>query len=35
MNLTSDLPRFTVVKTFANFMAISKAGRDLAQWHLN
>jgi predicted helicase len=34
-NLGKELPRIPVVKRFADFMAFSKAGRDLAHWHLN
>jgi predicted helicase len=34
-NLGKELPRILAVKTFADFRAFSKAGRDLAHWHLN
>jgi predicted helicase len=34
-NLTKELPRIPCVKTAADFWAFSKAGRDLAHWHLN
>jgi len=34
-NLGKELPRIPAVKTFADFKAFSKAGRDLANWHLN
>lgn len=34
-NLTKDLPRIPCVKKAENFWAFSKAGRDLAHWHLN
>ncbi|MFM8332642.1 MAG: type ISP restriction/modification enzyme, partial [Candidatus Methylumidiphilus sp.] len=34
-NLTKELPRIPAVKTAADFWAFSKAGRDLAHWHLN
>lgn len=34
-NLTRELPRIPVVKTAADFWAFSKAGRDLADLHLN
>jgi predicted helicase len=34
-NLGKELPRIPAVKTFADFMAFSKAGRELAHWHLN
>ncbi|EHD13391.1 helicase domain protein [Commensalibacter intestini A911] len=34
-NLTKQLPRIPCVKSFADFMAFSKAGRDLAELHLN
>jgi len=34
-NLGKEMPRFPAVKTFADFAAFSKAGRDLAHWHLN
>ncbi len=34
-NLGKELPRIPAVKTFADFHAFSKAGRDLAHWHLN
>ena len=34
-NLSKELPRIPVVKTFADFRAFSQAGRDLAHWHLN
>ncbi|OYV04973.1 MAG: damage-inducible protein, partial [Verrucomicrobiales bacterium VVV1] len=34
-NLGKELPRIPAVKTFADFMAFSQAGRDLAHWHLN
>ena len=34
-NLGKELPRIPAVKTFADFRAFSKAGRDLAHWHLN
>lgn len=30
-----ELPRIPAVKTFADFMAFSKAGRELAHWHLH
>lgn len=33
-NLAKELPRIPAVKTFADFMAFSKAGRELAHWHL-
>jgi predicted helicase len=33
-NLGKELPRIPAVKTFADFLAFSKAGRDLAHWHL-
>ncbi len=33
-NLGKELPRIPAVKTFADFMAFSKAGRELAHWHL-
>jgi predicted helicase len=34
-NLGKELPRIPAVKRFADFQAFSKAGRDLAHWHLN
>lgn len=34
-NLTKELPRIPCVKTAADFWAFSKAGRDLAELHLN
>jgi len=34
-NLRKELPRIPAVKKFADFMAFSKAGRELADWHLN
>lgn len=34
-NLSKELPRIPAVKKFADFMAYSQAGRDLAHWHLN
>ena len=34
-NLSKELPRIPAVKKFADFMAFSKAGRELAEWHLN
>ena len=34
-NLSKELPRIPTVKKFADFTAYSKAGRDLAHWHLN
>lgn len=34
-NLGKELPRIPSVKTAADFWAFSKAGRDLAHWHLN
>ncbi len=34
-NLTKELPRIPCVKTAADFWAFSKAGRDLADLHLN
>lgn len=34
-NLTKELPRIPCVKKAENFWAFSKAGRDLAHWHLN
>lgn len=34
-NLGKELPRIPAVKSFADFRAFSKAGRDLAHWHLN
>lgn len=34
-NLGKELPRIPAVKTFADFMAFSKAGRELAHWHLD
>lgn len=34
-NLSKELPRIPCVKKAADFMAFSKAGRDLAHWHLN
>ena len=34
-NLGKELPRIPAVKSFADFQAFSKAGRDLAHWHLN
>jgi len=34
-NLTKELPRIPAVKKFEDFMAFSKAGRDLAELHLN
>jgi len=33
-NLSKELPRIPAVKKFADFMAFSKAGRELADWHL-
>ena len=33
--MSKELPRIPAVKKFADFMAFSKAGRDLAHWHLN
>lgn len=34
-NLTRELPRIPRVKTAADFWKFSKAGRELAHWHLN
>jgi len=34
-NLGKELPRIPAVKPFCDFRAFSKAGRDLAHWHLN
>ena len=34
-NLSKELPRIPAVKKFEDFMAFSKAGRDLAELHLN
>jgi predicted helicase len=34
-NLGKELPRIPAVKSFADFMAFSRAGRDLAHWHLH
>lgn len=34
-NLSKELPRIPCVKKATDFMAFSKAGRDLAHWHLN
>ena len=34
-NLGKELPRIPAVKTFSDFIAFSRAGRDLAHWHLN
>lgn len=34
-NLSKELPRIPRVKTASDFWAFSKAGRDLAHWHLN
>lgn len=34
-NLSKQLPRIPRVKSFADFMAFSKAGRELAELHLN
>ncbi len=34
-NLSKELPRIPAVKQFADFMSYSKAGRELAHWHLN
>lgn len=34
-NLSKELPRIPRVKTATDFWAFSKAGRDLAYWHLN
>lgn len=34
-NLTKELPRILCVKKAEDFWAFSKAGRDLAHWHLN
>lgn len=34
-NLTKELPRISCVKKAEDFWAFSKAGRDLAHWHLN
>ncbi len=34
-NLSKELPRIPAVKNFADFMAFSQAGRELADWHLN
>jgi predicted helicase len=34
-NLKKELPRIPLTKEAADFWAFSKAGRDLAQWHLN
>lgn len=33
-NLGKELPRIPAVKNFADFQAFSKAGRELAHWHL-
>ena len=33
-NLGKELPRIPAVKTFGDFRAFSKAGRELAHWHL-
>ncbi len=34
-NLSKELPRIAPVKEFTHFLGFSKAGRDLAHWHLN
>ncbi|MEQ1750736.1 MAG: type ISP restriction/modification enzyme [Prosthecobacter sp.] len=34
-NLGKELPRIPAVKRFADFMAFSKADRDLVHWHSN
>ena len=34
-NLSKELPRIPAVKTYTDFRAFEKAGRDLAHWHLN
>lgn len=34
-NLGKELPRIPCVKSAADFWAFSKAGRELAEWHLN
>jgi len=34
-NLSKELPRIPAVKTYKDFRAFSKAGRDLAHWHLD
>lgn len=34
-NLSKELPRIPAVKSFDHFVAFSKAGRDLARWHLD
>jgi predicted helicase len=34
-NLGKELPRIPAVKSFTDFMAFSRAGRELAHWHLN
>jgi len=34
-NLGKELPRIPAVKAYADFLAFSQAGRDLAHWHLN
>jgi predicted helicase len=34
-NLGKELPRIPAVKTYADFRAFEKAGRDLAHWHIN
>jgi predicted helicase len=34
-NLGKELPRIPAVKKFADFMSFSRAGRELADWHLN
>lgn len=34
-NLSKELPRIPCVKSARDFWAFSKAGRDLAHWHLN
>lgn len=34
-NLGKELPRIPAVKAYADFRAFSRAGRDLAHWHLN
>ena len=34
-NLSKELPRIPAVKTYADFRAFEKAGRELAHWHLN
>ena len=34
-NLSKELPRIPCVKKAEDFWAFSKAGRDLAHWHLN